>query len=334
MNELTLGSLLAGFTLIFIALIVFIVVWIKSTRSKCAQLRDEKRALELQCIHGQDTARMLQQQIDTLERQHQTAAEQYERAIERANDATAATDRLIQSEEGRAKAELERRRILDEQRVAREFEAKEKQYEYEYESKKTELFNNFCALSSTYGETLDDIQKELSEYQAKREAINQAILREREIEERADFYRIQIKETDVKDIEVLRTIEAQLVNREVLNKLIFEVFIKRPLTEMEKRVLQGRKIGGIYKITYIKTGESYIGRSVDIGNRWKEHCLSSLNIGTIAHSTFHNVLAEKGLQNFTWEILEEVPKEKQSAREKYWIEFYHTDSQFNSKAGG
>jgi len=93
----------------------------------------------------------------------------------------------------------------------------------------------------------------------------------------------------------LRSIEPQLTNREVLNKLIYEVFIKRPLMEMEKRVLQGRKIGGIYKITYIKTGESYIGRSVDIGNRWKEHCLSSLNIGTIAHSTFHNVLADKGL---------------------------------------
>ena len=103
---------------------------------------------------------------------------------------------------------------------------------------------------------------------------------------------------------------------------------------MEKRVLQGRKIGGIYKITYIKTGEAYIGRSVDIANRWKEHCLSSLNIGTIAHSTFHNFLAEKGLQNFTWEVLEEVDKEKQSSREKYWIEFYQTNKQLNEKAGG
>jgi len=64
---------------------------------------------------------------------------------------------------------------------------------------------------------------------------------------------------------------------------------------MEKRVLKSNKIGGIYKITYIQTGESYIGRSVDIGNRWKEHVLSSLSIGTIAHSTFHNELANKGI---------------------------------------
>jgi len=103
---------------------------------------------------------------------------------------------------------------------------------------------------------------------------------------------------------------------------------------MEKRVLKGRKIGGIYKITYIKTGESYIGRSVDIGNRWKEHCLSSLSIGSIAHSTFHNILADKGLHNFTWEVIEEVPKDKQNEREKYWINFYGTKNQFNEKDGG
>ena len=159
-------------------------------------------------------------------------------------------------------------------------------------------------------------------------------MRERELEEKEDFYRIVIKDNDTKDIEVLRSIEPRLTNREVLNKLIYEVFIKRPLSEMEKRVLQSRKIGGIYKITYIKTGEAYIGRSVDIANRWKEHVLSSLNIGTIAHSTFHNTLADKGLQNFTWEVLEEVDKDKQSSREKYWIEFYQTDKQFNQKAGG
>ena len=63
---------------------------------------------------------------------------------------------------------------------------------------------------------------------------------------------------------------------------------------MTKRVVPN-KTSGIYKITYIKTGESYIGRSSDISNRWQQHCKSSLGIGNIAHSTFHNILLEKGL---------------------------------------
>ena len=215
-----------------------------------------------------------------------------------------------------------------------EFKEKRTNLDNEFQKYKKDLEENFGAQSQIYMQQLAEITLELEEYQAKRAVINEAILRERELEEKEDFYRIIIKENDIKDIEVLRSIEPRLTNREVLNKLIYEVFIKRPLLEMEKRVLQGRKIGGIYKITYIKTGESYIGRSVDIANRWKEHCLSSLNIGTIAHSTFHNILAEKGLWNFTWEVLEEVDKEKQSSREKYWIDFYHTDKQFNQKAGG
>lgn len=196
------------------------------------------------------------------------------------------------------------------------------------------LKNTFEFEAENYRLQLEKILNELDEYRAKREAVNQAILREREIEEKENFYRINIKQSDIDDISILHSIESRLTNREILNKLIYKSFIEKPLLEMEKRVLGGHKMGGIYKITYIKTGESYIGRSVDIANRWKEHCMSSLNIGSIAHSTFHNTLADKGLQNFTWEVLEEVEKEKQNEREKYWIDFYGTQNQYNEKAGG
>ena len=111
-----------------------------------------------------------------------------------------------------------------------------------------------------------EIELELEEYRSKRAAINEAIRRERAIEEESDFYRIIIPEHDQQDISVLSDIAPRLRNKEVLNKLIYETFIKRPLQEMTKRVVPN-KISGIYKITYIKTGESYIGRSSDISNR-------------------------------------------------------------------
>ena len=75
---------------------------------------------------------------------------------------------------------------------------------------------------------------------------------------------------NAKDVEkdvILKDIEKKIHNREAINKLIYEVFIKRPSQEMIKRVVQKDKVCGIYKITYIKTGESYIGRSKDIRNR-------------------------------------------------------------------
>lgn len=175
---------------------------------------------------------------------------------------------------------------------------------------------------------------EIEDYEQKRKAINEAVLREKEIQEKEDFYKIKISESDLDDISILKDIEKKIHNREAINKLIYEVFIKRPSQEMIKRVVQKDKVCGIYKITYIKTGESYIGRSKDIRNRWKQHILSSLNIGSIAHTTFHNFLSEKGLQNFTFEILEEVAPEKLSEREKYWISFYETNKQLNSNIGG
>ena len=321
--------------------IIFVIVWYLIRRKCINEAIRKTEALGAELEKRKNEVEIAQKAFDELSTKStavtiKLAELDKERvtAIERGRQARDATDRLLKAEHDRAAAELGRVKEVEEERLKHEFEAKRKQCEIDLEAKKKVAFDEYWELKDTYEQSINLIKEQLNEYQAKRAAINDAILRERELEEKEDFYRISIKENDTKDIEVLRSIELRLTNREVLNKLIYEVFIKRPLMEMEKRVLQGRKIGGIYKITYIKTGESYIGRSVDIGNRWKEHCLSSLNIGTIAHSTFHNVLADKGLQNFTWEVLEEVDKDKQSSREKYWIDFYQTDKQYNQKAGG
>lgn len=182
---------------------------------------------------------------------------------------------------------------------------------------------------------LQRILLELEEHRMARETINQAILREKEIQEKEEFYKILITEDDKNDIQILEEIKNKLRNKEALQKLIWEIFIKRPALEMIKRVTVGKKISGIYKVTYLKTGESYIGRSVDIGNRWTEHIKSSLSIGTIAHSSFHNRLEKDGIWNYSWEILEELPKEKNNEREKYWINFYETNKYgLNQRDGG
>lgn len=131
-------------------------------------------------------------------------------------------------------------------------------------------------------QSLNSILEELEDYRKKREVINEAILREKELKEKETFYKINISENDIEDIEVLKTIEFKLKNKEALNKLIFDVYISKPMKEMIKRVLCGGAPSGIYKITYIPTGEAYIERSTDVSNRFKEHILSCFSIGHIA----------------------------------------------------
>ena len=182
---------------------------------------------------------------------------------------------------------------------------------------------------------LQSIQSELQEFRAQREAINQAIMREREMSEKQDFYRIVLSQNDITDLEMLKNIRGQLFNQEILNKAAYECYIKKPLSEMIKRVLNNQKVAGIYKITYLPTGESYIGRSTDVSKRWTEHCKSAFNIGSIAHSTLHTRMAEKGIHNFTFELLEEVDKENLNNREKYYINLYGTkDYGMNMQEGG
>ena len=174
----------------------------------------------------------------------------------------------------------------------------------------------------------------LDDYRSQREAVNLAILREKELKEKENFYKIVIPENDQEDIEVLKTIGPRLRNREALNKLIYDVFVKRPLNELIKRVTNGKEISGIYKITYIKTGEAYIGKTTNISTRWQNHIKTACGLEGAARTTFHNRLEQDGIWNYTFEILEEVPKDKLSEREKFYIELYGTDTQLNMKKGG
>ena len=181
---------------------------------------------------------------------------------------------------------------------------------------------------------IEEIINLLDDYRSQREAVNLAILREKEIKEKENFYKIVIPENDQEDIEVLKTIGPRLRNREALNKLIYDVFVKRPLNELIKRVTNGKEVSGIYKITYIKTGEAYIGKTTNISTRWQNHIKTACGLEGAARTTFHNRLEQDGIWNYTFEILEEVPKDKLSEREKFYIELYGTDTQLNMKKGG
>lgn len=183
-------------------------------------------------------------------------------------------------------------------------------------------------------EKLRNLYLEVNEYKEKRDAINQEIMRARAIEEKQDFYRIQIPDGYRHDIELLNEIRSQFSKIEILDKLIYDNYIKKPVDEMVKRVLEGRAPSGIYKITRLKTGEIYIGKSTDIKSRWQQHCKTCYHCGTISRSALHEVMERDGIWNFTFELLEEIPKDKLTEREKYWIKFYDSKNYgLNEKVG-
>lgn len=169
---------------------------------------------------------------------------------------------------------------------------------------------------------IDCAKNELADYKKKQQAVNEAILRQRAIDEQQDFYRVCLSENAIEDIKLLQEIRQKLHTSDNLNKLIYDVYVGKNVQEMVKRVLQGGAPSGIYKITRLKTGEIYIGKSTNVKDRWIQHCKTVYGAGTIAHSILHTTMAKDGLEQFTFELVEEVPKDKLTEREKYWITFY------------
>lgn len=181
---------------------------------------------------------------------------------------------------------------------------------------------------------LAELSAELEEWRKKRQAINEEIMRQRHLDEAQDYYRVCLSDAAIHDIQLLQSVKAKLNNHAKFDELIYDVYVAKSVQEMVKRALQGGEPSGIYKITRLKTGEVYIGKSTNVKKRWIEHCKTAFGNGTIAHSTLHTTMERDGIEHFTFELLEEVPKDKLTEREKYWINFYDSkDYGLNERNG-
>ena len=169
---------------------------------------------------------------------------------------------------------------------------------------------------------LESTKAELEVERSKRAAINEEIRRRRQVEEEQDFYKIQFSDEDKNDVEILRSIAPRLRHPEAINKVIWSAYYQKPLAELRKRILTNGDVSGVYKITRLKTNEIYIGQTTSVDKRWQEHVKSALGVGTLASSQLHRAMATDGCENFTFELLEVVPKDKLRERESYYIDFY------------
>lgn len=198
-----------------------------------------------------------------------------------------------------------------------------------------QLENNYNTHKENLDRDISTLREELSDLKARREAYIEALKAEEKRQQDRAFYTINLTEENKEDIKILRSIEDKLHNSEALNRLIYDVFIKKPLGDLLLRIIGESTYGGIYKITNLDTQRAYIGRSTDIKKRLTEHVKGAFNISTIADQEIHRVMGREGVDKFSFEVLEKVEKEKLNEREKYWIDFYQTQSYgYNQNKGG
>lgn len=175
--------------------------------------------------------------------------------------------------------------------------------------------------------TLDKIkieEQKLAQLEAKQQTYLKSLQRQEEISANQDYYRLVIDSVDLDDIKLLRDLQIRFFKKDIIDKLIWETYYKPAYDILISHLITSSgKVCGIYKITDLTTGQAYIGQSVDIKERFRQHIKTSLTYGKTTNKLY-SMMQKSGQQNFTFEILEEVPRAQLNEREAYWINFYGT----------
>ena len=96
-------------------------------------------------------------------------------------------------------------------------------------------------------------------------------------------------------------------------------------------------ICGIYQIINNINGHYYVGQSVDITKRFREHKFHAKNLDAKDHnSPIHRAMYKYGIENFSLKILEHCSKEQLNEREIYWIDVLKAtdNNNYNILKGG
>ena len=220
--------------------------------------------------------------------------------------------------------------------------------EEQIEKAKKELFSDYEKAKEdakqTYLETLSDmVTNVMSEYGIKSKELEEVLVKLEEAHAKADaavkvnkraemekqqkdFYRIQLSPEDLEEIKRLREVEQYLRQKEPLNKVIYKCYYEKPLTSMIGRVLGNRKITGIYKITNLDNGMCYVGQSVDVADRWRQHVKRGVGAEPVTQNKLYPAMKSIGVENFMFELIEECKGNELTPREKYWTDFYQAQT--------
>ena len=171
-------------------------------------------------------------------------------------------------------------------------------------------------------EQLDQATQALQDMQAKVAAAVEASKRQEEMESQQNFYRIQLSDIDLEEIEKLRAVEPYLRNKEALNKIIWKVFYEKPTTDLIGRVIGNTAQTGIYKITNIDNQKCYVGQAVNLGDRWKQHIKKGLGADPPTRNKLYPAMKSIGPENFTFEVIEICDRSLLDSREDYWQEYF------------
>lgn len=292
--------------------------------------------------------KLVQQQLDEMHKELSILVQQKEVVGQELREAVEKAAEMQTQAENSAQSYYNHYMDLAKDRFNTDLELAETQYndaiqnfEQEYLTLIEDSANEFSQKLQEKQNELQLAQKDLdiiySDLNSKKEEINninESLKLLKAEKEQQDFYKIKLSSRDIEEINLLREIIPHLRDGEPVNKIIWKSYYEKPFNDLIGRVVGSGKHCGIYKITNCEDGMAYVGQSVDIIERWRTHVKSGLGIAA-SNNKLYTAMQSVGVENFTFEILEECPRVALNDREKTWISNFNTNSYgYNMTAGG
>ena len=173
---------------------------------------------------------------------------------------------------------------------------------------------------------MSDVVSDLDKLKSTRAAAHEALLKEQEVKENKDNYRLLPSAADLADARRLELVKKELNKPRILSMLVWQTYWQPLAKKQFPLILKDKTKCGIYKITNLFTDECYIGQAIDVYTRWNQHCKCGLGIDTPVGNKLYKAMQEYGLDSFTFELVEECSQEELNEKERYFISLYQADT--------
>lgn len=196
------------------------------------------------------------------------------------------------------------------------------QYQNNYKEMMADCAQSISNLIDQKKIELEKLDLAIKEQSEKVNASVEASKRAEEIRSQSDFYKLTIPKEDLDEIKELREVEKHLRNPEPLNKVIWKCYYEKPTTDLIGRVIGSGTHTGIYKITNLTNQMCYVGQAANLAERWKQHIKRGLGADPVTKNKLYPAMKAIGVENFSFEVIEECERSKLDEREDYWQDFF------------
>lgn len=265
----------------------------------------------------------LEKETESLSEMVNSLKEQKELLLEEIHNLQTSAQQKIQDYYQESYKEINQKLDLAKTSLEKQKQQWKKEYENEYLIFLQDIIQEFEKQILTKKSELAVVEDKLIELESITDAAIEAQKREVEKESKQDFYKIILSERDLDEINKLRQVSAFLRDKEPLNKVIWKIYYEKPTNDLIGRVVGPGIHTGIYKITNLQNNMCYVGQAVDIASRWKQHIKRGLGAETPTKNKLYPIMSSIGVENFSFEVIEECQRSQLNEREDYWQKYFH-----------